>query len=237
MTANLPNYPGSETPRVMVAVAADIPRAFLADNLQADGFTPVAVSGVQHATCRITDDIDVLLVDLEGDSVGLVDAVRSGKLASVDSQLLILALTHDTDRLDLIRLLQRGADDAVPEPWSYSEVRARLDALLRRAHAHEHTTLLTAGTLRVDTKARRVWVGDIEISSLSRKEFELLSTLASDPERVFTHRELLKSVWGISDNINTRTLDVHAGRLRNRLNIASETFVSNVWGVGYRLVI
>jgi two-component system phosphate regulon response regulator PhoB len=225
------------TPRVMVALSSDTPRTFLAENLEADRFAPVPVTCLQHASCRLSDHIDLLIVDLGKDTVQLVESIRNGELERVDPQLPILALTDISDRLHLIRLLERGADDAIFEPWSYPEVHARVKALLRRAQAHQHRTVVNAGTLRVDLSAHRVWVGDTEIEGLAPKEFELLSALLRDPKRVFTRTELLQSVWGIGDQIRTRTLDVHIARLRSRLNIAGESFVSNVWGVGYRLVI
>ncbi len=80
-----------------------------------------------------------------------------------------------------------------------------------------------------------MWVAEAEIDGLAAKEFELLRALISEPGRVFTRQELLESVWGLGDWTHTRTLDVHVSWLRRRLNVAGESFVSNVWGVGYRL--
>lgn len=71
---------------------------------------------------------------------------------------------------------------------------------------------------------------------LSKKEFGLLQALSSDPTRVFTREELLRSVWGFQALCETRTLDSHACRLRNKLSSETTKFVVNVWGVGYRLV-
>ena len=75
-----------------------------------------------------------------------------------------------------------------------------------------------------------------ELLSLSNKEFALLRALAGDPTRVFTREELLRGVWGFRALGQTRTLDSHAFRLRQKLNKAGDRFVVNVWGVGYRLV-
>jgi DNA-binding response OmpR family regulator len=71
---------------------------------------------------------------------------------------------------------------------------------------------------------------------LSKKEFALLRTLASEPTRVFTREELLRGVWGFRSIVATRTLDSHACRLRKKLNVGGGGFLVNVWGVGYRLV-
>ncbi|HZV25873.1 MAG TPA: response regulator transcription factor [Acidothermaceae bacterium] len=225
----------TETQRVMVAVENDAARTFVADNLQADGYEPLAVNCLGHASSRLSDRLDALIIDLGVDTIKLVDAVRADGSGSVDPQLPILALTAGHDRFHAIRLLDRGADDVICEPWLYVEIRARLAAVLRRASADRRRAVLKAGTLRVDVRSRRVWVGDIEIEMPAR-EFELLRVLVADPDRVFTRSELLQSVWGLGDWARTRTLDTHATRLRHRLNIAGESFVRNVWGVGYRLV-
>jgi len=84
------------------------------------------------------------------------------------------------------------------EPWLYFEVRARLAALLRRANVAQSRQVFRAGALRVDVRARRVWVGGTEVG-LTAREFDLLRVLASDPDRVFTRSELLESVWGLGD--------------------------------------
>ena len=91
------------------------------------------------------------------------------------------------------------------------------------------------GALELDPVAREVWL-DGEPVHLSKKEYGLLRTLASEPARVFTREELLQGVWGFKTVVPTRTLDSHASRLRKKLTGGDHTFVVNVWGVGYRLV-
>jgi DNA-binding response OmpR family regulator len=117
------------------------------------------------------------------------------------------------------------------KPFSYPELRARIGALLRRAERRRGATRMRVGELIVDPAARDVHLGEQRIA-LSQKEFALLRLLASDPGRVFTKIELLRTVWGY-ETLGTRTLDSHACRLRNKLGSG---FVINVWGVGYRLV-
>ena len=224
----------TETQRVMVAVENDAARTFVADNLQADGYEPIAASCLGHASSRLSDQVDAVIVDIGVETIELVSAIRDGGLGLVDPQLPVLALTAGHDRFHAIRLLDRGADDVICEPWLYVEIRARLAALMRRAHGDRRRVVLRAGTLRVDVRSRRVWVGDTEVQ-LTAREFDLLRVLVSEPDRVFTRNELLQSVWGLGDWARTRTLDTHANRLRHRLNIAGESFVRTVWGVGYRL--
>jgi DNA-binding response OmpR family regulator len=218
----------------MIATGDDTVRAFLAENLQADGYQPVAVTGLKHARSRLVDQIDVLIVDLESDTLPLIDRVRAGQ-PGVDSALAIVALTESVEEVHRIRLLDRGADDVLMVPFSYPELRARLAAVLRRTSVNPAGGVLRAGLLRLDVRSRRVWVGDAEIAGLPAKEYELLRTLIAEPDRVFTRSELLEGVWGLGGWSRSRTLDSHAARLRGRLNVAGECFVRNVWGVGYRL--
>ena len=91
------------------------------------------------------------------------------------------------------------------------------------------------GALEVDPPSREVTLRGERVE-LSQKEFALLRTLASDPTRVFTKEELLRTVWGFRSMGSTRTLDSHACRLRHKLACAGDRFVVNVWGVGYRLI-
>jgi DNA-binding response OmpR family regulator len=94
--------------------------------------------------------------------------------------------------------------------------------------------VLTLGSLRIDTRAHRVTVGQRTVA-LCRREYDLLRHLATDPTRVFQRRELLRDVWGFRFDGGTRTLDSHACRLRRKLAAAGQELVINEWGVGYSL--
>ena len=121
------------------------------------------------------------------------------------------------------------------KPFSYPELRGRVSALLRRVNGRRSLGRLRVGDLEVDPPSREVRLRGARID-LSQKEFALLRTLASDPARVFTKDELLRSIWGFRTRGTTRTLDSHACRLRQKLAAHGDRFVVNVWGVGYRLV-
>jgi DNA-binding response OmpR family regulator len=109
--------------------------------------------------------------------------------------------------------------------------------LLRRAYDPRPTPVSRVGTLTVDHRTREVRVGDRRVS-LAAKEYELLQALIADPTRVYTREELLRDVWGFRTHTSTRTLDLHASRLRQKLAAAqpSRQLVINVWGIGYCLV-
>lgn len=221
--------------RVLVALKNDADSSTLVENLRADGYVPLPATTLGHACSRLSDHVDAAIVDLGSDTLQLIDAIRQGGHTSADVWLPIMAGAVTGDMFHAVRLLERGADDVIYEPWLYLEVRARLGALLRRATVTPTRQLLRAGALRVDVTARRAWIGDTEIE-LTAREFDLLRVLVTDPDRVFTRSELLKTVWGLGDWARTRTLDSHAARLRQRLNSADGgAWVRNVWGVGYRL--
>lgn len=223
------------SPRVLIASPNHSARVFLADNLEADGYLADGVPDIAAAWERLAEPLDVLIADTGVNTLDLVDAIRTGAPAAVDTQLPIIALVADASDIHRTRLLERGADDVVTTPYSYPELRARLGALLRRSTARQSPHVLRAGSLRLDVRARRAWVGGVETEPLREKEYQLLRTLIAEPERVYTREELLRTIWGHGPAARTRTLDSHAARLRSRLRIGAEQYVHNVWGVGYRL--
>lgn len=149
--------------------------------------------------------------------------------------------------LDLLRAFAAGADDYLAQPTetapghldlSYLELRARLQALLRRATAAAsgpRLPCLRIGPLHIDTAARAILLHDHPIL-LRPREYALLLHLAHEPTRVFSKHDLLRSLWDFHSCARTRTLDSHACRLRRKLAChAREPWVLSVWGVGYRL--
>ena len=125
--------------------------------------------------------------------------------------------------------------DSNGKPFSYPELRGRVAALLRRAEQRPGAGRMRVGELEVDPAARTCRLRGAVVA-LSQKEFALVRTLATEPTRVYTKDELLRTVWGFRQAGTTRTLDSHACRLRRKLGAHGDRFVVNVWGVGYRLV-
>ena len=229
----------ASTATILLADEDPITRAFLRDNLIADGYHVLVAEDRAKATALLsTAQPDIVVIDFNGETLALVDGVRreDGAAGGVDPDTPILVLSGRADELQRVRMLERGSDDIVAKPFSYPELRARIAALLRRARARSTPRLLRVGPLSIDVRAREVRVGGRRID-LPDKEYGLLLALAREPTRVFTKPELLGEVWGFRAPGRTRTLESHAARLRRRLSDAgARGLVRNVWGVGYCLI-
>jgi DNA-binding response OmpR family regulator len=213
--------------------------AFLADNLRADGFrVGVAAEAAEAVRAIEVRRPALVLLDLSlANSSGLavLDRIRTadGVGTRIDPGLPVIILSGRSGELDRVRGFARGADDYVVKPFSYPEILARVNAVLRRAEGRVAGGALVVGELSIDPITREVRLGD-ELLSLSLKEFALLHTLARQPTRVFSKAELLRDVWGYLSLGATRTVDAHACRLRKKLG--GPRWVVSVRGVGYRLV-
>jgi DNA-binding response OmpR family regulator len=228
-------------PAILIVEDHSATRRFLADNLAADGYEPLEARSSAEGRRQIaTQCPELVILDLglpDRDGLDLLRELRESSEAGggLDSQLPVLVLSGRAGELDRIRGFERGCDDYLVKPFSYGELRGRIDALLRRTRTRARLGRVRIGALEVDPVAREVWL-EGERVHLSKKEYGLLRTLASDPSRVFTREELLQGVWGFKSLVPTRTLDSHASRLRKKLSRGDSTYVVNVWGVGYRLI-
>lgn len=209
--------------------------ALLERHLRDDGFEVVRAGdgdGALDLVERARPDLVLLGMGLE-----FCSRLREGEPGrSWDRGVPVIVLGQpEADAVDRVRAFDRGCDDYVGRPFDYTELLARIRAVLRRACPPDGD-LLEAGEIHVDRVARCVTVAGRRVL-LPGKEFELLARLAREPTRVFTKEELLRDVWGFRSLGRTRTLDSHASRLRRRLAEASDTpYVLNEWGVGYRLM-
>jgi DNA-binding response OmpR family regulator len=213
-------------------------RAFLAENLAADGYQLTLADSKAAALAKLeTRQPDLVVCDVNGETLELLDAVRraDGLASRVDPDVPLIVLTARADELARVRYLDRGGDDVVAKPFSYPELRARVRALLRRSHGRRRRAVIQVAALRIDTVSREVRLGESTVE-LSAMEYALLTQLASEPTRVFTKHELLRDVWGFRAQGRTRTLDSHACRLRHKLTASGDArWIENIWGVGYRL--
>jgi DNA-binding response OmpR family regulator len=226
---------------VLVVEDDQLTRTFLADNLAADGYEPLEAETARQAEHLMQSAFpDLAIIDLglpDLDGLELIRQVRETDrvAARIDPDLPLLVLTGRSGELDRLRAFDRGCDDYMTQPFSYTELHARVAALLRRSQRRPGAGRARFGALELDPVARQVWLHG-EPLHLSKKEYALLRALAAEPTRVYTREELLRGVWGFRTLGATRTLDSHACRLRRKLNARGDSFLINVWGVGYRLV-
>lgn len=169
--------------------------------------------------------IDVMMPGMDGFS--LVKAIRS-KFA-----IPIVMLTARGEETSKVTGLELGADDYIVKPFSVPEVIARVRAQIRRSKGliAEEPIIVIGDSLVLDSRSRQCWVNDEEIM-LSRREFDLLMTMAASPGRVFSRESLLLAAWGTTF-ITEKTIDVHIGLLRKKLGQAIT--ITSLRGIGYRL--
>jgi DNA-binding response OmpR family regulator len=224
--------------RILVVEDDAATAAFLADNLQADGYAVATASSAEEAIRAIEvrgPALVILDVLLEGSSgLAVLDRVRAtgGAGSRIDPDTPVLMLSGRAAEPDRIRGFARGADDYLVKPFSYAELVARVRALLRRSSGRARRGVIRLGELVIDPAMRSVRLREREVA-LSAKEFALLHALAVEPTRVVPKPELLRDVWGYQSPGATRTIDAHACRLRRKLG---RGYVLNVRGVGYRLL-
>ncbi|MEV0614487.1 response regulator transcription factor [Nonomuraea sp. NPDC050404] len=189
--------------------------------------TITAASG--RSALRLFASVDVVLLDL-----GLpdIDGVEVCRLIRAVSGVPIIVVSGRDNEFDRVLGLRMGADDYVVKPYRLRELTARMEAVVRRARWPREKYVL--GPVRLDPHGRRVAVADRGVA-LTRKEFDLLILLASEPGRTFTREHIMAEVWGHDGAGDTRTLGVHVAGLRRKLGLPD--FIETVRGVGFRLAV
>lgn len=175
--------------------------------------------------------LDLMLPGLSGTEV-----CRRLRADNSTADIPIIMLSARGEEIDRVVGFEVGADDYVTKPFSVRELLLRIRAVLRRAPvSEERGEEMLRGKLRLDQNAHRIWVGEQEVS-LTATEFKLLLTLARKPDRVFSRGQLLEEVWEMPPDLQTRTVDTHVKRLREKLGEGAP-YVETVRGVGYRFTL
>jgi two-component system phosphate regulon response regulator PhoB len=208
-------------------------------NLRTAGFTTrVATTGADALSAAREQCPDLVLLDLMLPDMPGTEVCRQLRAGVQTRDVLVVMLTAKAEESDRVRGFEVGADDYVVKPFSVRELVLRLKAILRRGSPQrepaDSTAPVVLGPLRLDITAHRFYVDDREVS-LTALEFRLLEHLMTRLGRVQTREQLLEDVWGLSSSLETRTIDTHVMRLREKLG-PGRALLETVRGVGYRIV-
>jgi len=205
-------------------------------NLKAEGYDVlVALDGEEGLELALEEIPDLILLDWMLPKVSGIEVCRQLRRSKITREIPIIMLTARSEESDKIRGLDIGADDYITKPYSIKELLARVRASMRRPSASVISDQLIVGNIVVDLQKHLVAVDGLEVN-LGPTEYRLLITFMKSPERVFNRDQLLDYVWGISANVDTRTVDVHVGRLRKSLEGRTKTnIIRTVRGFGYAL--
>jgi two-component system phosphate regulon response regulator PhoB len=222
-----------------VLVVDDEPdiRAMLHCALGDSGFELIEADDVPDAQLQIDRRRpDVIVLDWMLPTLSGLSFLEQLRQSPRTRGLPVIMLSAKTEELDRVRALEAGADDYVCKPFSIRELRARIEALLRRSRNTDAALepQLRRGNLTLDRSARRVWLDGQDVL-LSPTEFDLLEFLATHQERAFTREELMEQAWKSERHRLARTVDVHVLRLRKALSAAGgDALIQTVRGIGYR---
>ncbi len=222
------------SPRILVVEDESDLALLLAYNLEAEGYVPECVERGDEAELRLAENPpDLLILDWMLPGVSGLEICRRLRARETNRTMPVIMLTARGEEGERVRGLSVGADDYVVKPFSVPELMARVRALLRRSRPERIAEKLSAGDLDLDRETKRVRRGARDIH-LGPTEFRLLEYLWKSC-RVFSQGPpLLDGVWGLSAEIDERTVDVHVGRLRKALSRGKERDpIRTVRGAGY----
>ncbi|MDG2298770.1 MAG: phosphate regulon transcriptional regulator PhoB [Planktomarina sp.] len=211
-------------------------QAVLAYNLTSAGYETVQAVDGDKALQLIEEQLpDLILLDWMLPGTSGIEICRQLKVRKDTQAIPIIMLSARSEELDKVRGLETGADDYLQKPYGIQELLARIKLQLKRTRPATMGAELQHDDLRMDTETQRVWYADREIT-LGRREYALVLALIEQPGKVFKRVTLLDQVWGREFDGETRTVDVHIGRLRKVLTqFGAEDVIRTVRGSGYAL--
>ena len=225
-----------QTPYVLVVEDETAQREVLRYNLEAEGFNVVLADNGEDALLLVQEEQpDLLVLDWMLPKVSGIEVCRQVKADPATRNIPIIMLSARSEEGDRVRGLETGADDYVVKPYSVVELMARLRTQLRRTRPATMGERLSFADIILDAGEHRVFRAG-QLLHLGPTEFRLLSTLMERPGRVWSREQLLDRVWGRDIYVDSRTIDVHVGRLRKALmQNGGDNPVRTVRGAGYSL--
>ncbi|MDR7125674.1 phosphate regulon transcriptional regulator PhoB [Pseudotabrizicola sp. 4114] len=228
----------AHTSQPVVLLVEDEPaqREVLAYNLESEGFRVVQAANGEDALMMVDEDTpDIIILDWMMPELSGIEVCRRLKIRPETRGIPIIMLSARAEEVDRIRGLETGADDYVIKPYSVLELMARARVQLRRVRPSSIGVVLEWDDIRLDPETHRVYRGN-QVLKLGPTEFRLLSTFMEKPGRVWSREQLLDRVWGRDIYVDSRTVDVHIGRLRKSLmQNGGMDPLRTVRGAGYAL--
>jgi two-component system, OmpR family, phosphate regulon response regulator PhoB len=205
-------------------------------NLEKEGYeVEVATDGEEALLMTEERQPDIMVLDWMLPKLAGIEVCRRLRSKATTRNLPVIMLTAKTEEADRVRGLDVGADDYMVKPFSVSELVARIRAVLRRIRPALAEDVVVIGDITVDRSAHRVTRNEVEVH-LGPTEFRLLDYFIQHPGRVFSREQLLDAVWGSDVYVETRTVDVHIGRLRKALSRGGgDDPIRTVRSAGYAL--
>ena len=209
-------------------------REILQFNLQAWGYDALCCESAEEALAQIKsgEAPDLLLLDV------MLPGISGFKLASILRKELrmnvpIIFLTAKNSENDLLTGFSAGGDDYITKPFSINEVQARIKAVLKRSkEENKNSPILSIKNLTIDYSLKKVFVEGSEVL-LSKKEYDILFLLASNPGKSFSRTDIIRELWQDAPYVTERTVDVHIARIRAKLQ--DKNLINNRVGFGYSI--
>jgi len=207
---------------------------FLKKGFQSEAFAvDIASDGAEGARLALSEAYDAIILDLMLPKINGIELLEEIRREGVDTPILILTAKSEVE--DRVKGLNAGADDYLPKPFSFSEVLARVRAIVRRSSADVRSSVLEMGDIRMDLLTRSVVRGSKPIT-LTNKEFELLEYLLRNKGRVLSRVTLTEHIWDMDFDTETNVVDVLVNRLRRKLEEGFATkVIHTIRGVGYSM--
>ena len=207
-------------------------REIIQFNLENAGFEVDCASSAEEALEKLGPEHSLILLDVMMSGMSgfqMAEVLRKEK----NNQIPIIFLTAKTDQNDLLTGFSAGGDDYIPKPFSINEVIARVRAVLKRTErvVESKSDMIEAGAVRIDVARKEVFVGG-EPGVFSKKEFEVLTLLASHPGQIYSREDIINELWKDAPYVLDRTVDVHIARIRSKLGNC-KNYIVNRTGFGY----
>ena len=221
--------------RILIVDDEPAIRDMVAYALRKGDFDPALAGDAREAQAQIAERVpDLILLDWMLPGTSGLELARRWRKDQLTREIPIIMLTARGEENDRVGGLEAGVDDYVVKPFSARELLARIRAVMRRSREDDEDGNVSAGSLRIDGAAHRVFAGDTPVQ-IGPTEYRLLHFFMTHPERVYTRTQLLDHVWGGNVYVEERTVDVHIRRLRKTLEpVGLDGMVQTVRGSGYR---